>query len=139
MAKTICTILGIGLLLVGLLGFVSGDFLGTHLSTTHSAVHLLTGAISLFLGLKGSLGAARMFCIVFGSVYALLGVGGFVLGAAASPSAGVPGPQVARLWRVIPGMLELGTMDHVIHILLGGIFLIGGVVTRSVAAVEARR
>ena len=55
MAKTIATILGIGFLLVGILGFVAPGILGMHLSPAHNVVHLVTGAVSLFLGLKGSL------------------------------------------------------------------------------------
>lgn len=138
MAKTICTVLGIGFLLVGLLGFVSRDLLGMHLTAAHSVVHLLTGALALFLGVKGSLSAARTFCIVFGAVYVLLGVGGFLLGAAGSPTAGVPGPEDSRLWKVIPGMLELGAMDHLIHIVLGAVFLLGGLATRTTMPVAVR-
>jgi hypothetical protein len=40
----------------------------------------------------------------------------------------------AHLFKVIPGQLELGTMDHAIHILLGALFLIGGFGTRKEAA-----
>lgn len=130
MAKKVATILGIGFLLVGLIGFISPHFLGTHLSMAHTIVHLLSGAIALYLGLKGTPSQAKTFCLVFGLVYALLGVGGFLLGSQGSPSAGVPGPSDDRLWKVIPGTLELGTMDHIIHILLGAIFLIGGLLDK---------
>ena len=37
----------------------------------------------------------------------------------------------AKLWRVIPGQLELGTMDHIVHVLLGVVFLIGGFLTKA--------
>lgn len=131
MAKRICTILGIGFLLVGIIGFFARDFLGTHLSITHTIIHLVSGAAALYLGLKGTLAQARLFCIVFGIVYALLGVAGFLLGSSASPSAGVPGPHDDRLFKVIPGVLELGTPDHALHILLGLIFLIGGFLTKA--------
>jgi hypothetical protein len=123
-------------LLVGLLGFINHELLGTHLSMAHNIVHLVSGAIALYLGLKGTADQARLFCLVFGAVYLLLGVAGFLLGSDSTPSAGVPGPSDERLWKVIPGALELGTMDHIIHILLGAIFLIGGLVTkRSLAKV----
>ncbi|PYS75703.1 MAG: hypothetical protein DMF66_18780, partial [Acidobacteria bacterium] len=61
----------------------------------------------------------RLFCIIFGIVYALLGVCGFLLGT---------GPD-----RILPidDLLMLGTMDHVVHILLGIVFLIGGFLTRA--------
>jgi hypothetical protein len=120
MAKTVATILGIVFLLVGLAGFVAPNMLGAHLSTTHNIIHLASGAISLYLGLAGSLPAARMFCLAFGAVYLLLGVAGFVLGSGEG-----------RMFHVIPGALELGTPDHIIHVLLGGIYLVAGLMTRA--------
>ena len=44
---------------------------------------------------------------------------------------GVPGPTDLHLWKLIPGTLEFGTMDHVIHIALGVIFLIAGLMTAA--------
>lgn len=123
MANRIATILGIGFLLVGVAGFVAPTLLGAHLSTVHNIIHLVTGAVSLWLGLKGSPGAAKTFCLVFGAVYLLLGIAGFAAG-----------DGDMRMLRVIPGQLELGTMDHIIHVLLGAIYLIGGLMTRTVAA-----
>ena len=122
MAKTIATLLGVVLVLVGVIGFFSHDLLGAHLSTSHNVVHLLTGAISLFIGLRGSLSGARTFCIVFGLVYALLGVCGFLIGTGDD-----------RTWALDALGLTLGTMDHVIHLLLGVIYLIGGFLTKSLA------
>jgi Domain of unknown function (DUF4383) len=137
MANKICTVLGIVFLLVGVAGFVMPALLGAHLSMAHNVVHLVSGAVALWLGLKGTPSAAKTFCIVFGAVYLLLGVAGFVAGSQGDP--GVPGPADARLLKVIPGVLELGTMDHIIHVLLGAIFLIGGFATRTVAAAPVRR
>jgi Domain of unknown function (DUF4383) len=131
MAKTIATLLGVGFILVGIIGFVAPAFLGTHLSMAHNIVHLVSGAVSLYLGLKGTLAQARLFCIVFGAVYALLGVVGFLAGTSGSPSGSVPGPADDRLLKILPGMLEFGTVDHVIHILLGLLFLIGGFMTKA--------
>jgi hypothetical protein len=136
MANRVATILGIGFLLVGIVGFVAPAVLGMHLSPAHNVVHLLTGAVSLYLGLKGSPGAARSFCIAFGAVYLLLGVAGFVAGGDGAP--GVPGPHDARLLKLIPGTLEFGTMDHIVHILLGAIYLIGGLMTKPVRAATSR-
>jgi hypothetical protein len=126
MAKTTATVLGIVFLLIGAIGFFVPSFLGTHLTLGHNVVHLVTGAVSLWLGLKGSLGAAKTFCIVFGIVYALLGVAGFLAGGGAD-----------RMMTVIPGQLELGTMDHIVHILFGLIYLIGGIMTRAAGAPAA--
>ncbi|HEX8618714.1 MAG TPA: DUF4383 domain-containing protein [Thermoanaerobaculia bacterium] len=91
MAKRISTIMGLGFLLVGIIGFIAPSMLGMHLSVTHNVIHLVTGAASLYFGLKASLGAAKTFCIAFGLVYLLLGVAGFVAGDHSAP--GVPGPM----------------------------------------------
>ena len=117
MAKTIATLLGVVFILVGLLGFVMPGLLGAHLDPAHNVVHLVTGAVALYLGLKGSLSAAKMFCLIFGAVYLLLGVVGFVAG---------DGPE--RMLD-LANVLHFGTVDHIIHILLGGIFIIGGLMT----------
>ena len=119
MAKRICTILGIVFLLVGIIGFVAPNRLGAHLNTPHNLVHIISGALALYLGLAGSLSAARLFCLIFGIVYLLLGIVGFLMGS---------GPD--RMFDVA-GILHLGTMDHIIHIALGIIFLIGGLTTKA--------
>src|ERR687889_847992 len=80
MAKTICTILGVVFILVGIMGFIVPDLLGTHLSLVHNLVHIISGAAALYFGLAGSLSGARTFCLAFGAVYLLLGVAGFLLG-----------------------------------------------------------
>ena len=119
MAKRICTILGIVFLLVGIVGFVAPGLLGAHLNTPHNLVHIISGALALYLGLAGSLSAARLFCLIFGIVYLLLGIVGFLMGTGAD-----------RMFDVA-GILHLGTMDHIIHIALGIIFLIGGLMTKA--------
>ena len=123
MANRVATILGVVFLLVGILGFVMPHLLGAHLSTIHNVIHLVSGAIALWIGLKGTASAAKNFCIVFGAVYLLLGIAGFVLGTGAD-----------RIFAVLPGQLELGTVDHVIHVALGVVFLIGGFMTAPVRA-----
>jgi hypothetical protein len=119
MAKRIATILGIVFLLVGIVGFVAPKFLGAHLDTPHNLVHIVSGAAALYFGLAGSLSGARLFCLLFGAVYLLLGIVGFLLG---------DGPD--RMFNVA-GLLHLGTMDHIIHLALGTIFLIGGLLTKA--------
>ncbi|MCA1574612.1 MAG: DUF4383 domain-containing protein [Acidobacteria bacterium] len=132
MAKRIATIMGVVFILAGIVGFVSNDLLGFHLTFFHNAaVHILSGAVSLYFGLRGTPAGARMFNLVFGVVYGLIGVVGFLLGSNQSPSAGVPGPADSRLWKVIPSMLELGTSDHILHIVLGLVFVIGGLLNRA--------
>ena len=129
MAKRIATILGIVFLLVGVLGFVAPGVGGFHLSTAHNLIHIISGAASLYFGLAGTLSGARLFCLVFGAVYGLLGIAGFLLGGPGTPS--MPGMAAdSRLFKVLPGTLELGTSDHTFHILLGIVYIVAGLLTK---------
>lgn len=120
MAKTVCKILGVVLLLVGILGFFSHDLLGAHLTVPHNIVHLVSGALALYFGFAGSLSSAKAFCLIFGILYLGLGfLGQFVLG----------DPAMDRLWTI--GPLALARVDHFIHILLGVVFLAGGLLTKK--------
>ena len=65
--------------------------------------------------------ATRVFCLVFGIVYGLLGVVGFAAGTGD-----------AYTLTVLPGTLVLGTVDHLIHVLVGLVFLVLGWATRIV-------
>jgi hypothetical protein len=123
MANRVATILGIVFLLVGVLGFVMPGLLGAHLTLAHNIVHLVTGAVSLWLGLKGTPSAAKTFCIAFGAVYLLLAIAGFAVGSGAD-----------RMLELLPGQLMFGTVDHIIHVVLGAIYLIGGFATPTVTA-----
>jgi hypothetical protein len=118
MAKTVCKILGVVFLLIGLIGFVAPNLLGAHLTPAHNVVHIVSGAIALYLGFAGTLSAAKAFCLVFGVVYLALGILGMALGVAPD-----------RTWMV--GPLHFGQADHGIHILLGVVFLAGGLFTKK--------
>ena len=83
MAKTVCKILGVVFLLVGVLGFVSPNFLGAHLNSAHNVVHIVSGAIALYFGFAGTLAGAKTFALVFGVVYLGLGVLGLGMGSGA--------------------------------------------------------
>lgn len=133
MAKTISTILGIVFILIGILGFFQPAFMGTHLSIAHNLVHLISGVLALYFGTMGTVAGAKYFCIIFGVVYFLLGVAGFVAGApGASTVAGMEHMgSDSRLLKVIPGVLELGLHDHGLHVLLGLVFFVAGVATKT--------
>src|SRR6185369_9077771 len=118
MAKTVCKILGVVFLLVGVAGFVAPTLLGAHLSPVHNAVHIVSGVIALYFGFAGTLSGARNFCLIFGIVYLALGCLGFVMGTPPD-----------RMW--IVGPLHFGQADHGIHALLGIIFLAGGLFTKK--------
>src|SRR5262249_55192686 len=114
MAKTVCKILGIVLALVGIAGFIRHELLGLHLTTIHNIVHLVTAAIALYFGFASSEGAARTFCQVFGAIYAILGILGFIA------------PKVIAT--VIQAHADSTNLmsDNIVHILLGVVFLVAG-------------
>jgi uncharacterized membrane protein HdeD (DUF308 family) len=118
MARTLSRVMGVVFLLVGVAGFAAPGLLGMHLSTTHNVIHLLSGALALYFGFGASPRAARAFCLAFGAVYLGLGLLGLV-------APGVVAELVqARHVDATPNM----TPDNVVHLLLGAVFLAGGLV-----------
>ena len=118
MAGTVCKIFGVVFLLVGVAGFANQGLLGAHLSPPHNVVHIVSGVIALYFGFAGSLSGARAFALIFGLVYLGLGICGMAFGAHGD-----------HMWVV--GPLHLGQVDHGIHILLGVIFLGGGLFSKG--------
>ena len=117
MAKTVCKILGLIFIIVGIAGFVAPRLLDAHLNPAHNAVHLVSGAIALYFGFSGSYKGARTFCLLFGIVYLLLGICCWFLGTGVDHMLNIPTSSP---------LLMFGKMDHIIHIVLGVIFLAGG-------------
>jgi len=113
MCKILCRIVGAALILAGLAGFVSPTLLGLHLTTIHNIVHLVTGLVALYVGFAASVVVARMFCLIFGAGYLLLGIAGFVAPGVVASILGHP-PVSAR---------EL-TPDNALHALLGAVLLV---------------
>jgi hypothetical protein len=128
MAKTLCKILGVVLFLVGVLGFASPNLLGMHLTPIHNIVHLLTAIIALYLGFAGSAQGARTFCVVFGLIYLILGILGFV-------APGVVASIIGHRGELGSGDL---TPDNAVHLLLGLTFLIVGAMKGTTASALAR-
>jgi Domain of unknown function (DUF4383) len=85
MAKTLGMLFGIVFLAIGILGFVPGItkdemLLGIfHVNAVHSVVHIVSGAIFLFASMAGA-GAARLWFQLFGIIYAIVAVLGFMNG-----------------------------------------------------------
>ena len=115
------------LAVVGLLGFIAPGFMGMHLSAAHNVVFLLSGALAIYFGLIATQAAGRTFCIVFGTVYSVLGLAGFFAGGA------------GYTFTLIPGALVLGTMDHLMHLILGAVFLSVGWVQKPATATPPAR
>jgi preprotein translocase subunit Sss1 len=125
MAKTVATLVGVVFILVGIVGFFSPELMHAHLTKVHNVVHLVSGVVSLYFGTKGTLASARSFCIVFGLVYGLLGVVGYLVG---TPD---------HMLKLSDPHFVLGPIDHYIHIAIGVLYLIGGFATKSGSASTA--
>src|SRR5205085_353052 len=89
MVKSAAILFGIVFLAVGILGFVPGvttDVNGMpmllgifHVNAAHDFVHIASGVVFLLCGMAGP-GPSRTFFKIFGIVYALVAVMGFVVG-----------------------------------------------------------
>ncbi len=85
MAKKLALLFGVVFLLIGILGFVPAvapnEMLLNvfHVNAAHNVVHLLTGIVALLAGMAG-VGASKTFFKIFGVVYGLVAVLGFVVG-----------------------------------------------------------
>ncbi len=120
--QKICIGIGIVFIMAGLLGIVMPGMMGLHLSNAHNVIHLVSGALSLWSGYADDSKKAYNFSLGFGSVYGLLGLAGFVFGEAGYPGVGhMAGDE--NLLRIIPNVLEFGTNDHTLHIILATVLL----------------
>ena len=78
-------VFGVVLLLVGVLGFIPGittdnHLLGIfHVNALHNIIHLVSGAVALYCGMT-SVKASKTYFQVFGVIYALVAILGFVYG-----------------------------------------------------------
>jgi len=131
MARTICKLLGVVFLILGIAGFVTPNLAGFHLSMAHNLIHILSGILALYFGFAGSLSGARGFALAFGAIYLLLGIVGFIMGAPGTSTIAGMTMEDNRLWKVIEGTLELGTRDHALNILFGIVFLAAALMTKA--------
>jgi Domain of unknown function (DUF4383) len=107
MAKTFAMVLGVVMLLLGILGYVlnptGGLLLGVFaVNDAHNVIHLVTGIAGLAAAFMGW---ARLFCQLFGVVYLLVAVLGFV----ATDSSGM-----------LLGMVHNNMADNLLHLIIGG-------------------
>lgn len=86
MAKLYATVLGAVLTLVGIVGFIpglapNGNLLGIFaIDPLHNVIHILSGVVGLAAALTAGGIYARLYAGVFGAVYALVTVIGFIQG-----------------------------------------------------------
>jgi hypothetical protein len=119
MLQNLAKVFGLVLLAVGIMGFISGftpddELLGVfHVDPLHNLIHLGSGAIALWAGYI-SRHASRMYFQVFGVIYALVAVLGFMAGDSD-----------------ILGLVANNTADNWLHVVIAGSALFLGFGSRS--------
>ena len=119
MVKSAAVLFGIVFLLIGILGFVPGItdhhmLLGIfHVNAAHNVVHLLSGAAALFAGMT-SAGASRIYFRVFGVIYGLVAVMGFMVGDG-----------------MLLGLISNNTADTWLHVVIAAVSLLLGFMPAS--------
>jgi hypothetical protein len=129
MARTLCRLLGFVLLLAGAAGFAEPHLLGLHLTPIHNVIHVLSGLALLYVGFAASLEAARGMSLIFGSVYFLLGLLGFV----------APGIVSTLLGHALGLDAKSLLPDNLLHLVLGGAFLFAGLAQPTQRPVSVTR
>ena len=117
MARTVSYVFGAVLAVVGLWGFVQNPVLGIFAANTlHSLVHLATGVV--LLGVAAWWASSSTLALkVFGVVYAVLAVLGFVVGG-----------------ETILGLVDNSVADNILHTALALVFLWAGFMADSMSS-----
>lgn len=104
LAKLYATVLGAVLTLVGILGFVpalapGGNLLGIFaIDPLHNVIHLLSGIVGLAVAFTAKGAYARYYALIFGIVYALVTVIGFIQGT------------------TVLGLIHINLADNILHL-----------------------
>ncbi len=104
MAKLYAQVTGVVLIILGILGlFVARRLLGLNSDIAEDVIHILAGAVALYAGFgTRSDGPAIQYARVFGPIYLILGILGFVL---------------PRVFGLLPSGLNV--LDNIVHLALG--------------------
>ena len=101
MARMYCLWVGIILLILGVIGFLTPMFLTLQFTGLHNWIHLISGAVLAYLGFTGT--AVKTGAQVFGVVYTLVGVLGFI-GGGTVPVLGLPVNALYNLIHIVVGL-----------------------------------
>ncbi len=113
MAKKFAMIFGWVFVVIGVLGFISNPIVSDapgalfHADTAHNIIHLLSGIIFLWVA-YGAADKAAMVLKVFGVIYLLVAIIGFVSGES------------------VLGLFAVNAADNWLHLILALLFLWGG-------------
>jgi hypothetical protein len=105
-AKVVCRVFGGLFVFMGILAIISG----TRIERYHNLMQIVWGVLALAASFMGSKVAER-FCIGSGVFYLALAVPGLFMG----------NPSMNRAWFI--GPMPLHTGDHILHLVLGSIYL----------------
>ena len=103
LAKLYAQVLGVVLTLVGILGFIpalvsNNNLLGIFaIDPVHNIIHLASGIVGLVAGFSGAGQYARLYAGIFGAVYGLVTVIGFIQGT------------------TVLGLISVNTADNILH------------------------
>jgi len=103
-AKTYAQVVGVVLLIIGIVGLVTSTLLGAKTTVVHNLIHLVSGAIGAYTGFSGS--GYRTFAQVFGVIYTLVGVLGFITPPTLA-GLGVPVNPIYNLIHLVVGLWGL--------------------------------
>jgi len=121
-ARTAALAIGIIFIVVGLLGFIDNPIIGSsdnamfHADTVHNLVHIVSGLLFVFIASAAPASASTVM-VIFGIVYLLIGILGLT-------SVGADG--MAK----VLGFLHVNAADNYLHIALGIIIALAGIITR---------
>lgn len=103
MAKSYAKWGGIILLVLGVVGlFQKPTFIGLNTELVETLIHLVAGAILVYGGTRGTDAQAASWSKIFGVIFLVVGIVGFVL------------PKLFGLLQV-----GLGTFDNIVHLAYG--------------------
>jgi Domain of unknown function (DUF4383) len=131
LAQAFCLVVGIVLVVVGVLGFIFGssafvtgsdvqgdEFIIFEVNGWHNIVHLATGAFLLLMA--GTARTAMVGALVFGVVYIIVAVWGFVDG------------------NDVISLMPINDPDNWLHLILGVLGLAAGLSAGGLAAASGR-
>jgi hypothetical protein len=120
MAKLYTQVVGVALLVAGILGFFLKESLGfLHFTATHNLVHIISGLALGYLGFKGNESNQRLGAQIFGVIYGLVTLLGFL-------NVGNGNPLGLQL--------HLNTTYNIIHLVIAAWGLYAGFARKSVPA-----
>jgi hypothetical protein len=125
LASVAVAVAGILLLLLCAGGLANSGYAGLHLNLTHVLILAVTGALATYAGMIGSMSNERRLCLRAGIFYAALALLGMLFGSAQDHTISTIYHRGAdsHLWRMVPGFLEFGARDHLLHAGLAVLFL----------------